>query len=63
MLNIIDELIDRKWDERHWDISMLSKDKAPTEVYAQIKADLKSAKETTPIDDLPPEQRDWYRST
>lgn len=61
MLNIIDVIVDEKWDQRHWDVALKS-DK-PVDVYSDIKANLRAEKEATNVDDLPPEQRDWYRST
>lgn len=57
----MDQLIDEKWDQRHWEVALRS-DK-PVETYTAIKSDIKSQKDSVSVDDLSKEQRDWLRST
>lgn len=57
----MDQLIEEKWDQRHWDVALRSE--KPVETYTTIKSDIKSKKESVPVDELSKEERDWLRST
>lgn len=61
MIVIMETVIKDRWDERHWQLAL--KAEKPIEVYTQIRADMQSAQDATAVDDLPPEHRDWLRST
>ena len=53
--------IEDLWDERHFQLAMKS-DK-PMEAYSEIRSNVRSLKDTPTIDELPPEEQAWFRSS
>lgn len=57
----MDQLIEDRWDDRHWDVAMKS-DK-PLTTYSELKDSIKLSKNEIPLDERPKAEQDWYRST
>lgn len=61
MINILEMHLDDLWDDRHWHLALKSDD--PTKTYAEMRETFTDLKSGVSIEDLPPEQQAWYRST
>lgn len=61
MVDILELYIEDLWDERHWSVAV--KGDKPVEIYSSIKSEIADQKNSKNIDELPPAERDWYRST
>jgi hypothetical protein len=61
MLGILDVWIDTKWDQRRWELALLS-DK-PVETYQQMAQQAKDDKNTPVIDELSEAEKAWLRNT
>jgi hypothetical protein len=59
MLELMDTIIEDKWDERHWNLAL--KTTKPAETYQEIKDSISSG-DSTEISDLSKEEQDWLRS-
>lgn len=61
MLAILDIWIEKKWDQRRWDIALRT-DK-PVETYQEMVRQAREDKDSVAIDDLSEQERNWLRNS